>query len=184
MRNIVAAIGVLCVICLCCNRCMAGPYDQQRVAVLPFVDRAVIHDGVNRQIDLSNVSRWVGDLLGERREFDFYMVDREDIDKIIEEQSLNNSDFFDPFTASRFGKLVGAQYVAVGSLTGVSRKGGKLVSHVYVRIIEVETGHVYLSGRGNGVAEDLYTSLENAADDAVLGKRGILARYRNKGGIT
>ena len=180
MKRIFILTVMMCLYLGLGNLCLAGPHDQSRVAVLPFVDKAVIHDGVSRQIDLSNLSQWVGDLLGDRRELNFYMVDREDIDKLIEEQALNNSDFFDPSTASRLGRLVGAQYVTIGSLTGISRKGSKIATHIYVRIIEVETGHVYLTGRGDGLSEDLYSSLENAADDAVVGKRGILARFRNK----
>ncbi len=181
MRKLWLIIGYLCLYLWCGNLCLAGSYDQIRVAVLPFMDKAVIHDGISRQIKLDNLSGWVGDLLNEQREFNFYMVDREDIDKVIEEQALNNSDFFDPAMASRLGRLVGAQYVTVGSLTGISRKKDKIVAHIYVRLIEVETGHVYLSGRGNGTGGDEFMALEKAADDAVLGKRGLLTRYRNRG---
>ena len=181
MRKLWLIIGYLCLSFWCANLCLAGPYDQTRVAVLPFMDKAVIHDGISRQIILDNLGGWVGDLLGEQRDFNFYMVDREEIDKIIEEQALNNSDFFDPATASNLGRMVGAQYVAVGSLTGISRKKNKAVAHIYVRLIEVETGHVYLSGRGNGIGEDVFMALEKAADDAVLGKRGLLTRYRKRG---
>ena len=65
------------------------------------------------------------------------IVERHRIDAIFREQNLQRSREFDPNTAVRIGRLVGAQYVVTGSFT---RHGDSY--RLAVRMLDVETGIV------------------------------------------
>lgn len=78
------------------------------------------------------------------------IIEREDISAVLEEQSLQLSGITDPNSAVDVGRLTGADAVVVGDLTdyvywdntGVT---GTTVS-LSMRMIDVETGKVFLSG--------------------------------------
>jgi hypothetical protein len=62
------------------------------------------------------------------------VIERSQLDKVIAEQKLSYSELADEETAVRFGKLLGAKYIAVGS---VSELGGRYT--IALRILDVET---------------------------------------------
>jgi len=67
----------------------------------------------------------------------FTVLERKMIDKIMEEMKLQVSDLIDISKPIEIGKLIGAQYIIVGS---VSSFQNKLI--LSVRILDVETGRI------------------------------------------
>ena len=135
--------------------------SMPRVAVLPFnIKAAVSHD-----LDFSyneSVSEEVAFALTNENCFD--ILERGEIARVIDEQRLQTSG-----AAAQAGKVLGADYILVGSITGLSSKkmvnealgfGNKqsqVIAHVTGRLIEVKTGRVVLAGRGTGKATNTLT---------------------------
>jgi len=70
------------------------------------------------------------------------VVEREEIQKLVEEQNLGASGRVDPQTAAKIGKLVGAKYVVLGSFIdfyGDFRVDARLVNVETSEIVKVET---------------------------------------------
>ena len=184
----------------------AGLADYPTVAVVPFSNQTVIKNDLDDRMDIS--------LARDATDMDlvntgmFNVIERERLDALIDEMSLGMSGIIDANSAAQIGKLLGAQYIVIGSVTGLSTKtktnsfagnSYQVIAHVYVRMVEVETGRVVLGGRGVGKSEkerrrapsrtlhigtaevddeDVHEALEKAADDAVLGQRGMMAMLR------
>jgi len=70
------------------------------------------------------------------------VVEREDIQKLLEEQSLATAGRVDPQTAAKVGKLVGARYVVLGTFIdfyGDFRVDARLVNVETSEIVKVES---------------------------------------------
>jgi len=70
------------------------------------------------------------------------VVEREDIQKLIDEQNLGSSGRVDPQTAAKIGKLVGARYIVLGTFLdfyGDFRVDARLVNVETSEIIKVES---------------------------------------------
>jgi TolB-like protein len=70
------------------------------------------------------------------------VVEREEIQKLVEEQNLGTSGRVDPSTAAKVGKLVGARYVVLGTFLdfyGDFRVDARLVNVETSEIVKVET---------------------------------------------
>ena len=87
------------------------------------------------------------------------MVDRQALEKILAEQNLNNSKSFDQATATKLGKLLGAEIIITGTYFEFF---GSL--RVDAKFINVETGEILFSVCVDGAREkffDLKKSLAN-----------------------
>ena len=73
------------------------------------------------------------------------IVERDKLESILKEQKLNNSKAFDPNTASKIGKLLGAQIILTG---GYFEMMGSL--RIDARFIDVETGKIIKSDGVDG----------------------------------
>ena len=186
----------------------AAPSGLPTVAVIPFGVKAAVSRDITLD-DATIVSDYVYDALVNSGSFD--VVERERLGEILSEQALGHSGPVDERTAAEFGRLVGAKYIICGSITGLSTRKttgevvglglskSKVFAHVAARCIEVETGRVWLAGRGDGRAtntqlnaplriirigtdkvdfEQVHKALEDAADDLVNGSEGFLKRMR------
>lgn len=78
------------------------------------------------------------------------IVEREKLEAILQEQKLQRTKAFDPATAVKVGKLVGASHVVSGALTAV-----KPVVVLTIHLTEVETRKTLVSARVEGKPEDL-----------------------------
>ena len=79
------------------------------------------------------------------------------------------TDLVDQSTAVQIGGMLGAEYILVGSITGLSpkkmdnevvgfgNKQSQVIAHLTGRLIEVKTGRVVLAGRGTGKATNTMT---------------------------
>ena len=186
----------------------AAPSTMPTVAVIPFGLKAAVSRDITLE-DATIVSDYVYDALVNSGAFD--VVERERLEEIMKEQVLGHGGPVDERTAAEFGRLVGAKYIICGSITGLSTRKttgeivglgvskSKVFAHVAARCIEVETGRVWLAGRGDGRAtntqlnaplriirigtdkvdfEQVHKALEDAADNLVNGKEGFLKRMR------
>ena len=103
----------------------------------------------------------------------------EDIQKVLDSIKFDHSGLVDPATAAQYGKMLGAQYLVLGTITGISTKGNETIAHLSLRMIEVERAVIFLAGRGSGKSKgDIHEALEKAAEDALNGKRGMLTMMR------
>ena len=92
----------------------------------------------------------------------FEVIERERLNTLIKEQSLSATGIFDAGKAAQIGKLVGAQYIVIGSITeyghsrssgGGGRFGGSSLTYsstVDIRIINVSTGKIVFADSGTG----------------------------------
>ena len=152
---------------------------KPRVAVIPFdnqsarqstaqIESAIEETRANVEIDIVQTGK-------------FDPLTRTDLKKLLDEIKLDQTALVDPATAAKYGKMVGAQYLVLGTVTGLSNKNGEMVAHLSLRMIEVETARIYLAGRGSGSSKgDIETALDKAATDALKGKRGMLTMMKNK----
>lgn len=79
------------------------------------------------------------------------IVERDKIENILQEQKLNNSKDFDPNTASKIGKLLGAQIILTG---GYFEMMGSL--RVDARFIDVQTGKILKSDGVDGESNNFF----------------------------
>jgi curli biogenesis system outer membrane secretion channel CsgG len=108
----------------------------------------------------------------------FRMIERKRIDALLAEQNFSNSERADPSakTVAQLGKALGVKYLVVGSVTkfgteessksvgggvfggkfGVGKVGtaqGKAVVAITARIIDVTTGEIMASAKGEGTSK-------------------------------
>ncbi|HUT99246.1 MAG TPA: CsgG/HfaB family protein [bacterium] len=144
MRTLVILLALLAV---------AGLAEQPAIAIVDF-------EAVNCD---EGIAKAVGEIM--RTEIiatgRFRVIERAQLAKIIEEHSFQLSGMVDASTIAEFGKLVGADYVAVGS---VSRLAGTYT--VAVRYIDVETAEAALgrteTADGEGMLPDVCRRLAAA----------------------
>ena len=164
-----AILCLLAFIVLPTNYLEAAP----RVAVVPFDNQSARQstDSFNSVLEEARANVEVEII--QTKKFD--SLDRSQLQKLLDEIKFNQTALVDPSTAAQYGKMVGAQYLVLGTVTGLTAKGSEMIAHLSLRMIEVETARIYLAGRGSGKSKgDVYDALEKAADDALYGKRGML----------
>ncbi|MBQ7705971.1 MAG: hypothetical protein IJT73_11215, partial [Selenomonadaceae bacterium] len=138
--------------------------DNPRLAILPYADKASKSLGLDLS-DATVVSEFLMEqFLDSAR---FKIVEREKMQEILAEHSLNASGLVNPATAVGVGKLAGAQFLVAGSVTGLStKKSGASYSHsgkggvgfnsytvianITLRIIDIEDGSVVMAVSGTG----------------------------------
>lgn len=102
------------------------------VAVLEFEDH-----GIGRTAATQGLGRTLADRISEQLvgRPDLRLIDRESLQKILEELSLASLDIAERESQLRLGKLLGAQYLIMGGYTSLA--GGLRIDG---RIVEVERG--------------------------------------------
>jgi len=159
MRRLVAFLVLLVFVGLCCTASNSEAAGKKiRVAVMNFANN-------------STWSYW-GDRLGEAAndEFttqlvnsgQFTVIERAQLQSILQEQGLGASGAVSTSTAPKIGKLLGVQVIFTGSITAFSIKktgfsvgglgvsSGKAESKLDVRMIDTTTGEVLLVAEGAG----------------------------------
>ena len=147
-----------------------------RVAVVPFSNKSARQTASIDSV-LDDSRDYVETFLKNKKKGKFDVFTRTELQPLLDEMSNNqNADLFDPATAQRFGKMIGAQYLVVGRVTGITNKGSDTIAHLSLRMIEVETARIYLAGRGTGKSKgDIQEALEKAAKDALTGELGMFS---------
>lgn len=190
--------------------CFAGLSDYPTLAIMPFDKKASVSPELTlRDVTIANEIAY-DELVNSGY---FNVVERERLDAVCDELTFDMSGLVDTSSAARVGKMLGAQYILCGSLNGLStrrntaeiigtgQKNAQVYAHITMRVIDVETGSIVLSGRGNGRAtnslthaplriihigtigfdqEQVYDAIEKATVDAVIGKRGLITALEGR----
>jgi len=95
----------------------------------------------------------------------FIVVERDKINKIMEEQKFQNSGIVDSQTAVKLGQILGLEAIVVGAVTefGVRKEGSDYLLaqskqqvaevSVDIRVIDVQTGQIILADSGKGITK-------------------------------
>jgi TolB-like protein len=109
------------------------------------------------------------------------VVEREKLEALLKELKLQRSRFFDPKTAQKIGKGLGAEYAVTGSFVSVSPK-----LRLDVRVIRIGSGEIVKAHQVTGQKDqffDLYQRLVGALLDGLSGAlRGGAAEVRAAAG--
>ena len=132
---------------------------KKRVAVMDFDDRAGYGHNVGPGISDMLVTSLV-------QTGKFIVIEREQLDEILKEQSLGASGVVTPQSAAQIGKVLGVELMVTGSVTEFGEKkesiggrfggiGGKLTTRearsvVDIRIVDTETAEILLSETAEG----------------------------------
>lgn len=170
-------LGVLCllaIILLPTNYLEAAP----SVAVLPF-DNQSARQSTNLDAILEGVRSNVETDIVQTGKFQPVPRNPEAMQKVLDSLKFDHSGVVDIATAAQYGKWLGARYLVLGTVTGLSKKGNETIAHLSLRMIEVERAVIFLAGRGSGKSKgDISEALQKAAEDALNGKRGMLTMIR------
>lgn len=95
----------------------------------------------------------------------FIVVERDKMDKLLDEQKLGQTGVIDPNTAAKVGKILGLNAIVTGSVSqfGVKKEGKDFIISeskqqivectVDIRVVDAETGQVLLADSGKGVVK-------------------------------
>jgi len=138
----------------CCHHAVVADDGKKNVttvypvAILPFQERGQ---------EVKDMGAKVTDLLFANlvARPEMYLVDREDLKKILEEQELNLSGVVNPTQATQVGQLTGAKILITGSVLAVGEK-----IYIVAKIIGTETSRVV----GQSVKGDLEDPLDKLVE--------------------
>lgn len=146
---------------------MAG-VNLHLIAVLPFDDGSIKRTwGEKFSLGKGVADELVTALLATNR---FRLIERAEIDSVLEEQNLGKDGVIDPETAAKIGKILGVQYLVIGRITEFSTKGdddilanpnhhnpmgmriARTTSRVAIdaRLVDATTAEILTSVTGNG----------------------------------
>jgi curli biogenesis system outer membrane secretion channel CsgG len=157
----------------------ANAQPKKRVAVVDF-DYATVQSNVSALFGSNqDVGKGVADILVDKLvSAGVYMVvERKQLDKVLAEQHFSNSDRADASSAAKIGRVLGIDYMIVGSITkfgnddkktdigggastkklpggfgglGVSKTESKAVVEITARMIDTSTAEIVASTPGHG----------------------------------
>jgi curli biogenesis system outer membrane secretion channel CsgG len=163
---------------------------KKRVAVLNF-DYGTVQSSVNAMFGANvDVGKGISDLLVQQLVTDakYSMIERNAIEKILNEQNFANSDRVDPSTAAKIGKILGVDAVVMGTITqfgrddqnktygggavggvtskfgigGLQKREAKAVVGITARMVDTTTGEILAAVTGTGESTRKGTSLVGA----------------------
>jgi curli biogenesis system outer membrane secretion channel CsgG len=166
----------------------AAQQKKKRVAVLNF-EYGTVQTAVSSIFGTNvDVGRGISDLLVQQLVTDakYSVIERNAIDKILNEQNFANSDRADAATAAKIGKILGVDAVIMGSITqfgrddqnktygggvstlskygigGVQKREAKAVVGITARMVDTTTGEILAAVTGTGESKRKGTSLVGA----------------------
>jgi hypothetical protein len=131
--------------------------SKPTVAVLPYVNSAI---GKGNE-ELAPLSKGIQDMMGGELGANpgIRLVDRDNVQKLIEEQNLSRDGRIDPSTLVAKGKLLGVHHWVTG--TFVTNKQGEMV--LTSKCINGETGEIEFSTSDKGTTENFMTLVVKVA---------------------
>lgn len=160
--------------------------NKHRIAVLDFNYATVMTTSQAVFGTNVDIGKGISDMLIDRLVNDgtFRVIERNQIDKIMNEQNFSNSNRADPSTAAKIGHILGVDAVIVGDITqfgrddqsknigamagkwgsgfglgGVGTHKAKAVVAVTARLIDTSTGEILASTTGKGESQRSGTNL-------------------------
>jgi curli biogenesis system outer membrane secretion channel CsgG len=175
---------------------------KRSVAVLNF-DYSTVQSGVQAIFGTNqDVGKGIADLIVEKlvKSGTYRVIERKAIQTIMTEQNLSNSDRFDPNTAAKIGKLIGADAIIMGSIVtfgrddkqtkvgggvfgdrlgkygigGVGRKNSTAVVALTARLVSTDTGEILTVANGKGESSRSGTSVLGAGASGGSGGGGAI----------
>ena len=128
------------------------------LAVLPFKDGSI-------NPELANLTKgFQGMLTAElANNTRIRLVDRDNLQRILDEQGLGSRGQLDPATIVRVGKIVGARYMIEGTYTTDTKK----IMYVVLKVFDTETSEIIFSDNSvNGKIDDLMKLVVRASQVA------------------
>lgn len=95
------------------------------------------------------------------------LVEREHMQELIKEMDAQHTKYFDSTTAVKAGKMVGAQYVVVGSFSSADPE-----MRIDTRVVRVETGQIVKTAQVVG-DQNKFFDLEQALADKLIDGLGV-----------
>ena len=92
------------------------------------------------------------------------LVEREKLQAVLSEQKMQQSGFFDPETAVKAGKLLGAEYLLTGNFTARSPE-----IRIDTRVVRVETGEIVRTAKVQGKEDKFFDLQQKLAKELVKG---------------
>jgi len=161
------------------------PEGKRKVAVLDFQYGTVMSSVQAIFGTTQDVGRGISDLLVDRflKDGTYRVIERRDINKVLQEQNFSNSDRADASTAAKIGRVLGVDAIIIGDITQFGRDdhttgaGGalskwdkygignvgvhkaKAVVAVTARLIDVNTAEILASESGKGESQRSGTNL-------------------------
>ncbi len=86
-------------------------------------------------------------------------IERSSLLKILEEQELSLSGAVDPGAAAQIGRLAGAQYVLLGSVTIIGDQ-----ARLSGRLVDVESAEIHWAGSATGYVDEIFDIEAELAD--------------------
>jgi curli biogenesis system outer membrane secretion channel CsgG len=132
---------------------------SHRIAVLPLTSEGMSGSDISDAL--------VTELMGSG----FSIMERTDLEKVLQEQKLHYTGAIDPQTAIQAGQLAGVDFIVVGSVTKRAGRSAQ-IAQVNVRWVNVRTGQVMasvslkngLGGTAEAIAVKISRALGYAAD--------------------
>ena len=90
------------------------------------------------------------------------IVEREKLQQVLAEQQLQQLSLFDPATAVKTGKLLGAEYLLTGAFSAVDPQ-----MRIDTRVIRVETGEVVRTAKVQGKSDDFFSLQQKLSHELV-----------------
>lgn len=158
---------------------------KTRIAIMDF-DYATVQSSTSAMFGTNvDVGKGITDLLVTDlvKDGTYSIIERAALDKILKEQNFSNSNRADPTSAAQIGKMLGVDYIVVGSITefgnetkntGVGGGGGgiggfglggfkhsnsKANVAVTARVINIDTGEILAVADGKGQSSRSSTSM-------------------------
>lgn len=149
-----------------------------KIAVLPFDDGSIQNRWWNEghwDVGKGIADEFVTEFLKTKR---FRLIEREQIDKVIEEQNFGQSGRVDPKTAASIGKILGVDFLVMGRVTefsfkstgvsGLSLKEGiglgvkstNAIVAIDARLVDASTAEIIASVTGRGEKRSTNLSVE------------------------
>lgn len=148
--------------------CHAASSGAMRLGILPVFKAAA----VSAELTLDDTEIATGVIYaGMLNCPDFEVLSRTDVDKVVQEHELAATGLIDASTAPAFGKMLGAEYLLITNVTGLScrKKTSSVVgtgSKNYIvtarmagRVVEVETGRVVLAATSSATSSNKVTKI-------------------------
>ncbi len=111
-----------------------GVYSESEKPTLVILDVDIPDEGIEKtKADI--VFNYIVDEVNRTEQF--VIVERNKLEKALEELEISQSDMMDESTASRLGKMVGADMLLISSLTTADK-----IFYLAMRVVETETGKV------------------------------------------
>jgi curli biogenesis system outer membrane secretion channel CsgG len=177
-----------------------APAPKRRVAVLDF-DYATVHEYV---LDLfgsdQDIGKGIADMLVTNlvRNGTYSVIERKQLDRILQEQNFQQSGRADPSSAVRLARILGVDAIIIGSITqfgrddkklgvgaigggvhvggiglgGLGRKTAKAVVNIDARVVSTTTAEILGVATGHGESKRSGTSLIGGASVGGVGAAG------------